>query len=474
MEFAAPGFINFTLSNVWLYESLLELCREREEFGHLRKPSGEKVQIEFVSANPVGPMHIGHGRWAALGDTLAKMLKAVGYEVSSEFYINNFGNQMNIFGRSVAIRYQQQLGKEVDFPEDGYQGSYIIEIAKEIIAADSRRYLDLPPDEQIKIFAERAYKQVLNDLKHILADMGVHFDQWFSESWLHSSGYLKETIAKLKTAGYLYEQAGALWLKTSDFGDDKDRVLIRANGEPTYFAADIAYHRHKLSRGYKKLIDIWGADHHGYVKRMRAALSMLGADENTLEIIIGQLVNLFSGARQIRMSKRTGEMVTLEELLTEIGRDAVRYFFLMRSPDTPLDFDIELAKSQTSDNPVYYVQYAHARICSILRKAAENDLKPSGADANFELLTAEPELALIRIIAEWPRTLELAAEKRRPYQLTQYAENLATGFHYFYHECRVISDEPRLTQARLSLVDATRVMLKNVLSLMGIGAPEKM
>ncbi|HEX21353.1 MAG TPA: arginine--tRNA ligase, partial [Actinobacteria bacterium] len=319
-----------------------------------------------------------------------------------------------------------------------------------------------------------AYKQVLNNLKHILTAMNVHFDNWFSEQWLHRSGYLKETIAELKVKGHLYEKEGALWLKTSNFGDDKDRVLIRANGEPTYFAADIAYHRHKLERGYKKLINIWGADHHGYVKRMQAAMVMLGAPEDTLEIIIGQLVNLFSGNRQIRMSKRTGEMVTLEELLKEIGSDAARYFFLMRSPDTPLDFDIELAKSQTSDNPVYYVQYAHARICSILRKAAAQEVKPDGFKANLELLTADPELALMRIIAEWPLILKQAAERRCPYRLTQYAENLATSFHFFYHECRVISDDSQLTAARLSLVDSTRMMLKNVLSLMGIGAPEKM
>jgi len=474
VEFAPPGFINFTLSNAWLYESLAELCREREVFGHIRKSSGEKVQLEFVSANPVGPMHVGHGRWAALGDTLARMLRAAGHEVSSEFYINDFGNQMNIFGRSVAVRYQQQLGKEVEFPEDGYQGHYIIEIAKEIVAADGKRYLDLSADEQIKIFSQRAYKQVLNDLRQILADMDVHFDNWFSERWLHQSGYLKETIAELEAKGHIYKKEGALWLRTSDFGDDKDRVLIRANGQPTYFAADIAYHRHKLARGYKKLINIWGADHHGYVKRMQAALLMLGADEGALEIIIGQLVNLYSGTRQIRMSKRTGEMVTLEELVNEIGSDAVRYFFLMRSPDTPLDFDLELATSQTSDNPVYYVQYAHARICSILRKAKDMGLKPIGEQADFKLLTSAPELALLRIIAEWPLILKQAAEKRRPYRLTQYAENLANNFHFFYHECRVISDNPGLTQARLSLVDASRMMFKNVLNLMGISAPEKM
>lgn len=474
VEIAGPGFINFWLSNDWLYEALVEICRRREKYGHADKPVGEKVQVEFVSANPVGPMHVGHGRWAAVGDALARLLTAAGYEVEREFYVNDFGNQMNIFGQSVAARYRQQLGQRSEFPPDGYQGHYITEIADEIIAADGDKYLKLSDAEQAEIFSERAYRQVLAHLKKILDEMDVHFDTWFSERELHKSGYLAETLASLKSKGYSYEQDGALWLKTTLFGDDKDRVLIRENGEPTYFAADIAYHRHKLERGYDKIINIWGADHHGYVKRMQAAMTALGAPEGSLEIIIGQLVNLFSGGRPIRMSKRTGEMVTLEELLTEVGKDPARYFFLMRSTDTPLDFDIELAKSRTSDNPVYYVQYAHARICSILKNAAKAGLEPVGEKADLNRLAADPELALLRMLAGWPMILNQAAAKRQPYRLTKFAEELASTFHFFYHECRVISEDKELSLARLTLADCTRLVLENVLTIIGVDAPEQM
>lgn len=474
VEVAGPGFINFWLSNTWLYESLTEICRRREKYGYAEKPLGERVQVEFVSANPVGPMHVGHGRWAAVGDSLVRLLRAVGYDVESEFYINDFGNQMNIFGRSVAARYRELLGEESEFPEDGYRGHYIKEIAAEVISSDGDRYLKLTSERQAEIFLERAYQQVLDHLKQVLDEMDVHFDRWFSESWLHQSGYLKETLEQLRAKNYLYEREGALWLKTTLFGDDKDRVLIRANGEPTYFAADIAYHRHKLERGYHKIINIWGADHHGYVKRMEAAMAVLDAPPGTLEVIIGQLVNLFSSGRPIRMSKRTGEMVSLEELLSEVGRDPVRYFFLMRSTDTSLDFDIELAKSQTSENPVYYVQYAHARICSILKMAAKEGLKPIGEQANFRLLKEDPELALLRALAAWPLEMSQAAIKRHPYRLTSFAWNLASAFHFFYHECRVIGEDRELSLARLTLVDCTRLVLESVLGLIGVSAPETM
>lgn len=473
---AGPGFLNFRLSNTWLYESLAKIVDEGDRYGWAHADGGpaEKIQVEFVSANPVGPMHVGHGRWAAVGDSLARLLEAAGNEVEREFYINDWGNQMRIFGVSVAARYRELMGEPLELPEDGYQGSYIVDIAQEIVDTDGAKYLDHDKDAQAKLFAERAYTQVLEHIEKTLLSMDVRFDAWFSERSLHESGRLTQTLALLEEGGFSYRDKGALWLRTTDFGDDKDRVLVRENGEPTYFAADIAYHREKLSRGFTKLINIWGADHHGYVARMKAAMAALGADPGCLEIIIGQLVNLYTGGRQIKMSKRTGEMVTLEELLSEVGPDPARYFFLMRSTDTALDFDIELAKSETAENPVYYVQYAHARISSILRRAAEHDLWPAGATVDFKLLEHEAELALIRELADAPSVIARAAKYRAPYRLTAYLQEVATAFHHFYHKCRVVTDDRELSRARLTLCDATRQVIKNALWLLGVSAPEKM
>lgn len=474
MTIAGPGFINFRLSNTWLYEALAAVRTQGDRYGWSELPAGENIQIEFVSANPVGPMHVGHGRWAAVGDSLARLLLAAGCEVHREFYINDWGNQMVNFGVSVAARYREILGQPLSLPEDGYRGHYVIDIAQEIVGKDGGKYLDLDPEQQGKLFADRAYKQVLEHIRKTLEEMDVIFDCWFSERALHDSGELDETLALLEKGGHSYRADGALWLRTTDFGDDKDRVMVRENGEPTYFAADIAYHRDKLSRGYTKLINIWGADHHGYVGRMQAAMTALGAEPGTLEIIIGQLVSLYSGGRPIKMSKRTGEMVTLEELLTEVGRDAVRYFFLMRGTDTALDFDIELAKSETAENPVYYVQYAHARICSILRHATEQSLVPAGTDADLAVLDHQAEVALLRELAEAPSVIMRAAANRTPYRLTKYLEEVAALFHQFYHQCRVVSDDKGLSEARLALCDGTRQVIKNVLWLVGVSAPEKM
>jgi arginyl-tRNA synthetase len=471
---AGPGFINFRLSHVWLQQSLAEIGRLGDGYGRARSPSGARVQIEFVSANPVGPMHVGHGRWAAVGDSLARLLEAVGDQVAREFYVNDWGNQMRMFGASVAARYREILGRPAELPEDGYQGRYIVDIAQEIINVDGDRYLELDADGQAAIFTERAYVQVLEHIKETLESMDVVFDVWFSERSLHESGRLTQTLALLEEKGLTYRSEGALWFRTTDLGDDKDRVLIRENGDPTYFAADIAYHNDKFSRGFTGLIDIWGADHHGYVKRMKAAAAGLGFESDRLEIIIGQLVNLFSGGRPIRMSKRTGEMVTLEELLAEVGKDAARYFFLMRSTDTSLDFDIELAKSHTAENPVYYVQYAHARICSVLRLAAESGMRPAGESADLSLLTEPAETALLRELADAPSVIMRAAAARAPYRLTKYLETVAAAFHQFYHQCRIVSDDKDLSLARLALVDGTRQVLKNVLGLIGVSAPEKM
>jgi len=473
IEIAGPGFINFYLSNEWLYEVLKTIRQEGEKFGHSRVGGGKRVQVEFVSANPVGPMHIGHGRWAAVGDTLANVLAATGYDVEREFYINDFGNQMNIFAKSVAVRYVQLFDRDVPFPEDGYRGEYIIDIAREISAEEGDKYLSLSDEEREAIFKERSYLQVLEHLKKTLEKMGVIFDSWFSERKLHDSSAVKKAIEELRERGFVYDSEGAVWFKATAFGEDKDRVLIRANGEPTYFAADIAYHKNKLERGFDKIINIWGADHHGYIGRMRAAVQALGYPADKMEIIIGQLVNLLRGGEPVRMSKRTGELVTLDELLEEVGRDAVRFFFLMRSTDSPLDFDIELAKQESNENPVYYVQYAHARISSIVRFAEAEGVGLAG-DVNYQRLDTEPELDLIRKLAEWPEILERASWQRALHPLTVYAQELASAFHFFYTKCRVVTEDSELSVARMWLSEATRTVLKSVLYILGVSAPERM
>jgi len=475
VEVVKPGFINFFLANNWLYQVLRDIETEGDKFGRVSIGNGEKVQIEFVSANPVGPMHIGHGRWAAVGDVLANLFEASDYMVTREFYINDYGSQMSMFGQSVAARYRQKLGEDAPFPENGYQGDYIKEIAGEIIENEGDKYLNLPSKKQEEVFKQIAYKQVLEHIDNVLLKMGVKFDEWFSESELHQSGAIRQVIGKLEKKGFVYKKDGATWLKTTAFGDDKDRVLIREGGEPTYFAADIAYHENKYQRGFGKIINIWGADHHGYIKRMQAAVEALGYDPDSLEIIIGQLVNLLRGGEPVRMSKRTGEMVTLEELIDEVGKDATRYLFLTRSTDSSVDFDIEIAKTQSNENPVYYVQYAHARICSILRFVQEKEIgKISAGKADLNLLDSEWELDLIRKLDQFSEIVERAVTQRAPYLLTKYAESLASVFHVFYTQCRVISDDNQMTEARLVLCKSTRQILKNVLGLLGVEAPESM
>lgn len=475
VEIAGPGFINFYLSNAWLYDVLREIERKGENFGTCNVGQGIRVQVEFVSANPVGPMHIGHGRWAAVGDSLANLLTAAGYDAQREFYINDYGTQMSIFGKSVAARYCELLGREISFPEGGYEGEYVRDIAREVMEEEGGKYLELSEDEREEVFLERAYSQVLEHTERVLSEMGAEFDVWFSERTLHKSGAIRATIDELREKGYVYDKDGAVWLRTTTFGDDKDRVLIRENGEPTYFAADIAYHKNKLERGFDRLINIWGADHHGYVGRMKAAIQALGYPSEVLEVIIGQLVNLLRGGEPVRMSKRTGEMVTLEELLQEVGRDATRFFFLMRGTDSPLDFDIELAKSQSSENPVYYVQYAHARICSIMKFAEDRGFSPvSAEDARLELLAEESELDLIRKLAEFKEVVGRAALSRIPHILTKYAQDLAALFHVFYTQCRVISEDLELSRARFVLARCSRQVLRNALALIGVSAPESM
>ncbi|MFZ3062926.1 MAG: arginine--tRNA ligase [Actinomycetota bacterium] len=470
-----PGFINFFISDEWLQKALMEIEKQGPKFGYSDIGKGEKIQVEFVSANPTGPMHIGHGRWAAVGDALANVLAAAGYRVEREFYINDYGTQMDLFGASVSARYAQIFGVDEVVPEGGYHGAYVKEIGQEIVEKEGNKYLKLSRPERARLFRERAEKQVLEHFEKVLEAFGVHFDKWFSEEELHDSGVVAQAVEELRKKGHVYEKDGAVWLRTTTFGDDKDRVLIRENGEPTYFAADVAYHKNKLERGFKKIINVWGADHHGYVGRVKAAVQALGYPADQVEIIIGQLVNLYRRGEQVRMSKRTGEMVTFEELLEEVGRDVARYIFLTRSTDSPLDFDIELAKEQSQENPVYYVQYAHARISSILEFAREKGVPiPAPGEADTFLLKHESELELIRKLLEFQEMVEDCARFRAPFKLTRYAEDLAALFHVFYTQCRVVTENKELSQARLSLVKATKIVLKNVLGLLGVSAPEKM
>ncbi len=476
VEAAAPGFINFTLGLKWIREELLRLAEGGESYGRWQIGKGEKWQVEFVSANPVGPLHIGHGRWAALGDALASLLEAVGYRVEREFYINDYGSQMDMFAQSVEARYLELLGEEVEFPEEGYRGEYIRTIAREILEREGDRWKGEASDKRRAVFKELAYRQVIDHLKKTLEEFGVVFDVWFSERSLHQSGELEATLKFLKERQLAYEKEGALWMRTSLFSDDKDRVLVRSNGAPTYFASDIAYHRNKINRGMEHIIDLWGADHHGYVKRMEAAMEAIGKP-GVLECIIGQMVNLKRGGEPVRMSKRTGEMVTFEELLDEVGRDAARYFFLTRSHDSALDFDIELAKEQSQNNPVYYVQYAHARICSILRYGVERgiDVEEQAPPPHIlELLATEEELDLALKLFEYEELVRDCALDRAPHRLTYYLEELAGLFHYFYTKHRVISEDLELTRARLFLVKCTRHVIRNCLEILGVSAPESM
>jgi arginyl-tRNA synthetase len=490
VEVAGPGFINLRLAPSALQRVLREARQQDADFGRVDIGGGKRVQVEFVSANPVGPMHVGHGRWAALGDAMARVLEHAGWRVEREFYVNDAGNQMDIFAKSVAGRYLELCGREVEFEDDWYRGAYIVEIAREILEAEGRLWADSPADDRESHFKEKAYTQVLAHLQNVLSDFGVDFDVWFSERTLHETGPDGETsieraIDDLRQRGYIFEHEGATWFRSTDFGDDKDHVLKKSDGNYTYFAADIAYHKNKYDRGFDRVINIWGADHHGYVPRMKAAVAALG-HEGQLDIVIGQLVNLFRAGEAVRMSKRTGEMVTFEELVSEVGRDAARYFFLQRSSDQALDFDIELARRQSNDNPVYYVQYAHARICSILRKAGGHDTADDAVnvtslaaeivppDADLSVLTEEAELSLMRKLAEFPEVVEAAACDLAPNRLTRYAEDLAAAFHQFYTQCRVVSDDKQLTAARLYAVDALRSSLAAVLGLLGVSAPERM
>lgn len=473
VEIAGAGFLNFFLNNSWLYEVLPIVQEQDEKYGYSDFGKGEKVQVEFVSANPTGLLHMGNARGGALGSSLANVLNAAGYECEKEYYINDAGNQILKLGLSLEARYRQVLGEEdYPFPEDGYHGVDIIDTAKNIVALHGDSYLQLPAEERQAKMVEIALKEKLNGIKAGLDAFGVDYDVWFSESSLHESGAVMQVVDDLRQKGLVYEKDGALWLETTKFGDEKDEVLVRSNGIPTYFAADIAYHKNKFDRGFKKVINIWGADHHGHVARLKGAMSALGYNGDDVIVILMQLVRLFKDGEIVKMSKRTGQFVTLQELIEDVGKDAARYFFIMRNPDSQMDFDLDLAKSQSNENPVYYVQYAHARICSILSVSGME--VPKAAEVDLSLLNTPSELALIRKIADWPDEVASAAKDLAPYRLPRYATDLATLFHSFYNECRVLTDDEELKKARLVLVDAARITLRNALALLGVTAPERM
>jgi arginyl-tRNA synthetase len=470
---APPGFINFTLKSSWLASQVEAILAAGDGFGDIELGEGKRIQIEFVSVNPTGPLHVGHGRGAILGSTLANVLAAAGYEVEKEYYINDAGSQIDAFRRSLHARYKQCLGLEAEVPEDGYLGNYMIDLAKEIVAEHGDKFLHLAEEEAVSLIGELGLEKIISQIRADLELLGVRFDVWFSERSLFANGQYQEALSLLKQGGYISEKEGATWFVSTALGEDKDNVVIRSDGSPTYFATDIAYHYDKfVKRKFDTVINIWGADHMGHVSRMKAVVSALGIDPERLKVIISQMVTLRRGGEIVRVSKRSGDIITLRELVEEVGPDVCRFFFLSRSADSQMDFDLELAKKQSADNPVYYVQYAHARIASILRLARERGI--DHADGDVSLLTTEPELALIRKMLLLPELVETIATTLEPHHLTYYAQDLATIFHSFYKQCRVISQNEALSKARLKLVEAAKIVLSRTLHLMGMSAPERM
>jgi arginyl-tRNA synthetase len=474
VEVAGPGFINFYINDAVWRQTLFAIDAAGEDFGKSRLGAGKKVQVEFVSANPTGPLHIGHGRGAAAGDAVASILAAAGFEVEREYYINDAGNQMNTLGLSLLLRYCQLLGKQVDFPETCYQGDYIRDIARDAVAAYGDKYLRVNEAEGTAFFAKLGGDLILKGIDRDLKDFGVFFDIWYSEQSLFDSDKVTTAINEMRAKGLIYELDGALWFKTTDFGDDKDRVVVRSNGVTTYFASDIAYHRDKFARGFDWVIDVWGADHHGYVPRLKGIVQGLGRDPDDLKIILVQLVSLLRDGQPVAMSTRSGEFVTLKEVVDEVGRDAARFFFLMRRSDSQLDFDLELAKRQNTDNPVYYVQYAHARIHGIFETALEKGIALNFENVSLDKLGTAEEMMLIKNLSHFPEVIEGSALAFEPHRITNYLQELAGQFHSFYNKNRVITEDSELTLARLFLLKCVAGTLKNALTVLGISAPEKM
>ena len=470
---APPGFINFTLKNTWLNRQVDQILKEGESFGNNKMGQGKKVQVEFVSINPTGPLHVGHGRGAILGSTLVNILSASGYKVEREYYFNDAGNQMDIFKRSLYARYLQSLGLRAEVPENGYMGNYMIDLAKEIIAEHGDKFRKLTETEALAQLGDIGIGKVKDKIKKDLIRLRVEFDVWFREQSLYENGQYNKVMGLLREGGFLAEKEGATWFVSTNLGEDKDNVVVRSNGMPTYFATDIAYHYNKfVERHFDKVIDIWGADHQGHVPRMKAVVAALGIDPERLQIIIHQMVTLKRGGELVRISKRTGDLITLEEVMNEVGVDACRFLLLARSASSQMDFDMELAKKQSQENPVYYVQYAHARISSIMRLVEEKNI--TFTDGDTGLLTTEPELTLIRKLLNFPELIEMATITMEPHHLAYYAQELANTFHAFYKDCRVVTDDEALTKARLKLVMASKIVLAKTLHLMGMTAPERM
>ncbi|MCH8087167.1 MAG: arginine--tRNA ligase [Chloroflexi bacterium] len=468
-----PGFINFSLKEEWVKKQVDMILQEGQAYGDLTVGAGEKVQVEYVSVNPTGPLHVGHGRGAVLGSALARILKAAGYAVEEEYYINDAGTQMDNFYLSLHARYLQELGVEAEMPAEGYMGQYMVDLAREIISEEGDRFKEMEPEEAVKGLGAIGLEKMLASIRRDLESIGVVQDVWFSEQSLFDSGQYDEAMKALSSGGYTQEKEGATWFVSTALGEDKDNVLIRSSGRPTYFASDIAYHYNKfLRRGFDRVINIWGADHQGHISRMKTAVGALGIDPDRLHILVAQMVTLKRGQEVVKLSKRSGDIITLREVVEEVGADPCRFFFLARSADSQMDFDLELAKKQSADNPAYYVQYAHARICSILRLAEERGIDYEGGDVS--LLGHESELTLVREMLKLPETMELIVETLEPQHLPYYSQDLATHFHSFYEKCRVVTEDKGLTKARLKLVKATQTVLAKCLDLMGMATPERM
>ena len=474
IEIAGPGFINFRLAATCWYEVLDQIMEQGDKYGRSQIGAGTKIQVEFVSANPTGPLHIGHGRGAVVGDAVAAVLQAAGFEVQREYYINDAGNQILTLGRSILLRLRELQGETIEFPEDGYQAEYVVELAAKY-RSEHGELPDVSEAEAIETCARFGVAEILKWIETDLNDFGIQFDHWYSEKSLHDRGMVAQELTKLEEKGLSFEDADALWLRTTDFGDDKDRVLIKSDGSHTYFASDVAYHMEKFDRGFDRVIDVWGADHHGYIPRMKAMLAGLGHPPEALEVLLIQMVNLLRDGKPYIMGKRSGNFVTLKEVVSEVGRDACRFFFLMRRCDSQLDFDLELAKQQSSDNPVYYVQYAHARICSINRNAAEAGIEqPQPGQIDYSRLELTEELALVKQLARFPETIVGAALSYEPHRVIFYLQDLAAQFHSYYNRHRVLVDDLETTRARLYLVNSVRTVLANALHLLGLSAPERM
>ncbi|HAR6188010.1 TPA: arginine--tRNA ligase [Staphylococcus pseudintermedius] len=472
IDIAGPGFINFYLDSSYLNAVIDQALELDTQFGRVAESKNKKILVEYVSANPTGDLHIGHARNAAVGDTLCNILDAAGYDVTREYYINDAGNQITNLAKSIEARYLQHLGQKAEMPADGYHGQDIKNIGADL-AKKQPNLMDLSDDERLKTFRQLGVDYEMTKLKQDLADFNIHFDNWFSETSLYEKGEIKAVLERMKENGYTYEQDGATWLRTTDFKDDKDRVLIKKDGTYTYFLPDIAYHYDKFQRGNDNLINLFGADHHGYINRLRASLETFGVDSDRLEIQIMQMVRLMQDGEEVKMSKRTGNAITLREIMDEVGIDAARYFLTMRSADTHFDFDMALAKEQSQDNPVYYAQYAHARICSILRQAeAQGYQVEKGAD--YQTITNDKAIELLKKVAEFEPMIEGAAEARAPHRVTNYIQDLAAHFHKFYNAEKVLTEDQAKTKAHLALIDAVRITLRNALQLVGVTAPEQM